>query len=176
MYKRQVTESGVDAVTGRDRVGGLIGVTNGTRIKNVKYQGIVNSIGTPVNVPYVGMLVGENINDYTEFNYGICIGYAQFVRSGRTFIRGCLGKNSVSSVSVATLYFDSTRTDARVAQFGSNARGPSSSQGIGKTTAELQTPVNYTGDFAAWGVRSGVGTGSGDYWDFGTSTQYPGLR
>ena len=36
----------------------------------------------------------------------------------------------------------------------------------GKTTAELQTPTDYTGIYAAWNV---------DLWNFGTTTQYPAL-
>ena len=172
-----VTESGVDAVTGRDRVGGLIGVTNGTRIKNVKYQGIVNSIGTPANRPYVGLLVGENISQYSTFENGICIGYAQYTYGSRglTYVNGCLGRQGTSTVSITSLYYDSTRTAARVAQFGTNGRGPSSSQGVGQTTSALQTPVDYTDIYAGWGSRSGVGTGTGDEWDFGTATEYPEL-
>ena len=49
----------------------------------------------------------------------------------------------------------------------------------GKTTAELQTPTDYTGIYAAWNVdlnRSLFSNGVGDEpWDFGTTTQYPAL-
>ena len=50
----------------------------------------------------------------------------------------------------------------------------------GKTTAELQTPTDYTGIYAAWNVDRdgpfGDGDGEGDDpWDFGTTTQYPAL-
>ena len=49
----------------------------------------------------------------------------------------------------------------------------------GKTTAELQTPTDYTGIYAAWNVdlnRSLLSNGVGDEpWDFGTTTQYPAL-
>ena len=49
----------------------------------------------------------------------------------------------------------------------------------GKSTAELQTPTDYTGIYEAWNVELGslpFGDGeSDDPWDFGTTTQYPAL-
>ena len=58
-----------------------------------------------------------------------------------------------------------------------------SAAGEGKTTAELQSPISYTSVYAAWRIdldnadqdfdRS---TGVDDFWDFGTSGQYPALK
>ena len=49
----------------------------------------------------------------------------------------------------------------------------------GKTTAELQTPTDYTGIYEAWNVELGSSPfGDGepdDPWDFGTTAQYPVL-
>ena len=42
-----------------------------------------------------------------------------------------------------------------------------SADGIGKTTSELQTPAVNTGIYAGWNP---------DFWDFGTSSQYPVLK
>lgn len=40
----------------------------------------------------------------------------------------------------------------------------------GKTTAELKAPTGYTGIYHTWN------TGGEDFWDFGTSSQYPVLK
>ncbi len=42
-----------------------------------------------------------------------------------------------------------------------------SADGIGKTTDELQSPTTHTGIYAEWNP---------DFWDFGTSVQYPVLK
>lgn len=52
----------------------------------------------------------------------------------------------------------------------------STSIGIGRTTAELQTPTGYTGIYAGWNVNLDGAPGGDDPWDFGTSSQYPVLR
>ena len=53
----------------------------------------------------------------------------------------------------------------------------------GKTTAELQAPTGYTGIYAEWLIDLDnadrdfdITTGVDDYWDFGTSSQYPALK
>lgn len=54
---------------------------------------------------------------------------------------------------------------------------------MGKTTAELQTPTGYTGIYTGWllDFDNADGdfddtTGVDDFWDFGTSGQYPALK
>ena len=42
-----------------------------------------------------------------------------------------------------------------------------SAGGIGKTTGELQSPTDNIGIYGEWNP---------DYWDFGTSSQYPVLK
>ena len=44
---------------------------------------------------------------------------------------------------------------------------PYSAGGVGKTTSELQSPTDNTGIYAEWNP---------DYWDIGTSSQYPVLK
>ena len=46
----------------------------------------------------------------------------------------------------------------------------------GKTTAELQTPTDYTGIYANWDVDIDGVSGNDNPWDFGTSSQYPILK
>ena len=52
--------------------------------------------------------------------------------------------------------------------------------GIAKTTAELQTPTDYTGIYADWDRdppdRDENARDNGDPWDFGTARQYPILK
>ncbi|WP_419913051.1 hypothetical protein [Candidatus Poriferisodalis sp.] len=66
--------------------------------------------------------------------------------------------------SITASYWDSDE---------SQATGPG---GEGKTTAELQTPTDYTGIYANWNVDLDGDGSADDPWDFGTSCQYPVLK
>ncbi|MCE2405681.1 MAG: hypothetical protein J4F43_11070, partial [Dehalococcoidia bacterium] len=65
---------------------------------------------------------------------------------------------------------------------GLTARAGHESTG-GRSTAELQSPTGYTGIYGSWNSDvddiDGDGnpaTGADDFWDFGTSSQYPALK
>ena len=78
-------------------------------------------------------------------------------------VGGLIGNNFNATVSVS--YWDTQTT------------GQSSSDGgIGKTTAELQSPTGYSGIFATWNMDLDDDGSNDDPWDFGTSTQYPVLK
>ena len=58
-----------------------------------------------------------------------------------------------------------------------------SAGGRGKTTAELQAPTGYTGIYGDWNADledaegdDNPATGADDFWDFGTSSEYPALK
>ena len=55
--------------------------------------------------------------------------------------------------------------------------------GVGKTTAQLQSPTGYTGIYRDWNADldnadgdDDDATGADDFWDFGASSQYPALK
>ena len=55
--------------------------------------------------------------------------------------------------------------------------------GEGRTTAQLQSPTGYTGIYRDWNAdldnadrNDDDATGAEDFWDFGTSSQYPALK
>ena len=52
----------------------------------------------------------------------------------------------------------------------------SSPHGVGKTTAELQSPTSYAGIYANWNVDVDGDDSADDPWDFGASCQYPVLK
>ena len=51
-----------------------------------------------------------------------------------------------------------------------------SAGGVGKTGAELVTPTDYAGIYAAWNVDLDSDGRADDPWDFGTNGQYPVLK
>ena len=66
---------------------------------------------------------------------------------------------------------------------GLTYQGRPASTPEGKSTAELQSPTGYTGIYSDWNTdvddADGDGnpaTGADDFWDFGTSSQYPALK
>ena len=187
-----VTSYATGDVSGSDVVGGLVGTNHDGSIRashaigNVSGQfyvgGLVaNNYGASIESSYatgnvsgndlVGGLVGGNDNDAV-----IHAVYATGSVSGDENVGGLIGRR-VSGVIDAS-YWD-TQTSGQ-----SSGVGEGSSDGVvGKTTAELQGPIGYTGIYAGWllDFDNADGdfddtTGVDDFWDFGTSSQYPALK
>ena len=146
---------------GRSRVGGLAGYNYG-RIRASYASGAVTGTG---NQPYVGGLVGLHNGGSIAASYA-----TGWVTGSGSVVGGLVGRNDggISSDS----YWD-TATSGQVTSPG----------GVGKTTAELQTPTGYTGIYASWNLdldnSDGDGdatTGGDDPWDFGTASDYPVVR
>ena len=143
------------------RAGGLVGINAGA-ITASYATGTVRSSGDaprlwslePVHV--VGGLAAHNSGSITA-------SYALNTVSGganhplvRTAVRGSRVDHS---------YWDSD------IEYGWRA----DAGGTGKTTAELQTPTDYTGIYANWNVDIDGDGNADDPWDFGTSSDYPTL-
>ena len=144
------------------RVGGLVGINAG-KITAAYAAGTARSSGDaprslslgPVHV--VGGLAGHNSGS-------IAASYVSNTVSGganhplvRTAVRGSRVDHS---------YWDSD------IEYGwRNDAG-----GIGKTTAELQAPTDYTGIYANWNADLDGEGSADDPWDFGTSSDYPTLN
>ncbi len=84
----------------------------------------------------------------------ITASYAVGRVTGKSGVGGLVGTGSSSSVTSS--YWDAQTTGQ------SRSAG-----GLGKTTRELQAPTANTGIYARWNA---------EWWDFGTSRQYPVLK
>lgn len=149
------------SVTGKRHVGGFVGGNIGGVITASYATGDVTGDN---HVGYVGGLVGDNAG-------GIFASYATGWVTGKgSNAGGLIGR--FFNGGVRDSYWNTTTTGK-----------VSSDGGEGKTTAELQSPVGYTGIYSAWnrdldnadGDRDAT-TGGDDPWDFGTAHQYPALR
>ena len=81
-------------------------------------------------------------------------------------------------ITITASYWD-TQTSGQTAGVGEG-----DSTGVqGRTTAQLQAPIGYTGIYSTWNADldnadgdNNTATGTDDFWDFGTSSQYPALE
>ena len=133
------------SVSGDDYIGGLVGHSYGT-ISASYAMGSVSGSGDDI-----GGLVGRNGNGAITASYAA----GRVSTSGDTFyIGGLVGYDEGGEITAS--YWD-TQTTGQVGSYG----------GVGKTTAELQSPTANSGIYAYW--DAGV-------WDFGNSRQYPALK
>ena len=147
------------SVSGRNNyVGGLVGENSGGAITASYATGSVSG-GNNV----VGGLVGYNRGG------AIIASYATGSVSGNSSVGGLVGVNS-RGAAITDSYWN---TDI----FGAGAAGE------GRTTAQLQSPTGYTGIYRDWNAdldnadrNDDDATGADDFWDFGTSSQYPALK
>ena len=151
-------------VLGKTYVGGLTGsadtitVSYATGNVSGEYQigGLTGSVGGGPD-----RLDGTIINSYS-------IGW---VTGGEGSVGGLAGSSNDNATVIASYW--NTQTSGQ----------PTSAAGEGKTTAELQSPTGYTGIYANWHIDLDnadqdfdQSTGRDDYWDFGTSSQYPAVK
>ncbi|MCY3913922.1 MAG: cadherin domain-containing protein [Chloroflexi bacterium] len=166
-------------VTGRARVGGLVG--------NI-YQGAVSVSYAATAVTGsdwdIGGLVGRNDRGT------ISAGYATGAVTNLHRVAGLVGNNSGGTIeaSYATgavrgerdpggLLGGRSSGTITASYWDTATSGQSTSGGgVGQTTSGLQTPVGYTGIYAAWNVDVDGVTGTDDPWHFGTGSQYPALK
>ena len=104
-----------------------------------------------VNSYYGGGLVGSMFSSQNRITASYAIGSV----TDSSNAGGLVGWAN-SGATFTTSYWD-TQTTGR-----SDSAG-----GTGKTTRELQTPTGHTGIYAEWNA---------EWWDFGTSRQYPALK
>ncbi len=165
----RVTDSFVTGrVTGRDMVGGLIGYNSP--------QGDVHSSYAAVQVTgeiKVGGLVGDSSGRVTD---SFVTGRA----TGRNVVGGLVGINAgaiTTSYATGSVLASSTaygdlvgkdsglRSHVAASYFDTSTSGDS--DGEGRTTAQLQAPTSASGIYADWSTAA---------WNFGTAGQYPALQ
>ena len=150
--------------------GGLVGYSYGARI-SASYARVSVNV-TNSHDAHVGGLVGEIADNTTpdpDVPATIDTSYARVAVSETgtgTRTLGALVARSTATARVTNSYYDSTATSSPLGSAGA----------AGKTTAELQNPVCYTGDYAGWNVDLD-GDGAADQpWYFGGGSDYPVLQ
>ena len=138
---------------GGSRLGGLVGYLHTTGAIAGSYAtGSVTATGTAGGL--TGVLRGSLEASYATGQ----------VQSGGTYVGGLVGL--IRGAGAVTHSYWDTATSGQ-----SNSAG-----GMGKTTAELQTPTGYNGIYADWNVDLDADGTNDDPWDFGTNSEYPVLK
>ena len=194
-------------VSGMNAVGGLIGaVSDVTQVIEASYAtGNVSGSGARLTDSDSGFIICDLVGGFTlsgpaetttstgggvgglvgsSCGY-IQVSYATGAVSGTTAVGGMVGSGRL--IRAQSSYWDLETSGAHVGVGEDDANDNGVIDGTellrlgvgGKTTAELQTPTDYTGIYEAWNVELGSSPfGDGepdDPWDFGTTTQYPAL-
>ena len=164
-------------VIGNGIVGGLVGYffTGQNVIGNDSTVIASYSTGSVSGETRVGGLVGT-LSSQSGGISRIVASYSTGRVSGSTNIGGLVGSNRRGTVS--DTYWD-TQTSGQTTGVGEG-----DSTGVqGRTTAQLQSPIGYAGIYSTWNADldnadgdDNSATGSDDFWDFGTSSQYPALK
>ena len=165
-YSGSITASyATGSVTGNGGVGGLVGRMGLHRYYSSLNDASISSIaasyatGNVTGNSGVGGLVGGIYAEYSRRSsnrHSITGSYATGNVTGSNGVGGLVGTRFSDIVTVSISYWD-TQTTGQSGSYG----------GAGKTTRELQSPTGHTGIYAKWNA---------EWWDFGTSRQYPALK
>ena len=192
--KTVIASYATGSVTGSDDyVGGLVGYAGSGATFTASY-----ATGNVSGDSYIGGLVGSAASGITVIagyatgsvtassSVGGLVGFGPSARviasyatgrvSGVSAVGGLFGYGAGTTFIAS--YWDTGTSGQRSGVGGENVAGAE-----GKTTAELQSPTGNTGIYVAWNtdlddadVDGNPATGAEDYWDFGTSSQYPALK
>ena len=143
--------------------GGLVGSLNRVTLTASYATGAVSAAGANAN-SYAGGLVGLVVRSASVITASYATGA---VTAGTGANTGGLAGLLFSGATAVNSYWD-TETS------GITGTGA----GLGKTTAELQSPTAYgtTGIYSDWNVDVGGTSANDDPWDFGYAVQYPVLK
>ena len=163
--------------------GGLVGA-------NIRTDIIASySTGHIEGFNLIGGLVGLNLINTINSSYSIgrvtAVGFGPPPAAG-----GLIGNDAdttaagvVSNTNYVATYWDTERSTFAVGLGSPPVNVPRQTNPEGKTSAELQAPTDYTGIYAAWRADldnddgdDDPATGIDDFWDFGSSTEYPALK
>ena len=154
-YGGIISSYATGSVSGGNNVGGLVGYNRSGTISASYATGSVAGDGDDI-----GGLVGRSTGGSITTSYAV----GRVSTSGDTFyVGGLVGYQEGGDITAS--YWD-TETTGQVGSYG----------GVGKTTAELQSPAGYTGIYAEWNLDLDDDGNSDDPWDFGDAGQYPVLK
>ncbi len=135
-----------------ENIGGLVGYSGNTTITSTYAIGIVNGGQSAVGALVGGASGGAITVSYTANSVTMRI--SGFRSTSSRSVGGLIGsEDSDNNTSIIDSYWD-TQVAGLTGQRG-------------KTTRELQSPTANTGIYANWNAN---------WWDFGTSRQYPVLK
>ena len=194
-------------VSGMDAVGGLVGATSDVfQVIEASYAtGNVSGSGARLTASDAGFIICDLVGAFTLSGPAetttstgggvgglvgsscgwIQVSYATGAVSGTAAVGGLVGSGRFAKGQSS--YWDVETSGVRVGVGEDDANDNGVIDGTerlrlgvgGKTTAELQTPTDYTGIYEAWDVELGSSPfGDGepdDPWDFGTTAEYPVL-
>ena len=187
---RIISSYATGSVSGSERyVGGLVGrVSSG--YANERENWVISSYATGSVKGGVGVggLVGalhqSSGGGVPTNKIGVVASYATGSVQGTSEVGGLVGDIGVENtdptkgITITASYWD-TQTSGQVTGVGDG--DPTGVQG--RTTAQLQAPIGYTGIYSTWNADldnadgdNNSATGTDDFWDFGTSSQYPALK
>ena len=163
-------------VTSINQVGGLTGISSDSNTATIISS---YATGNVTGDRQVGGLLGRQGGTAGTGLVGAIISsYATGSVSGNSSSVGGLVGTNVRESMVTASYWD-TQTSGQTAGVG----GGDSTGVQGRTTAQLQSPTGYAGIYSAWDADldntdgdDNSATGTDDFWDFGTSSQYPALK
>ena len=192
------------SVSGAESVGGLVGDNTGAIIAGCAAGSVSGHATTPGEA--IGGLVGHHqapgyviashaSGDVTVGSQnnvvGGLIGYSRgpvtasyavgSVTGGGRYVSALIGQNlarladsywNTETAGGIDYYVGKYRSGQGIVNNLRNDLRP----GVGKTTAELQSPTGYAGIYANWNVDLDGDGQADDPWDFGTASQYPTLQ
>ena len=163
-------------VTSINQVGGLTGISSDSNTATIISS---YATGNVTGDRQVGGLLGRQGGTAGTGLIGAIISsYATGSVSGNSSSVGGLVGTNVRESMVTASYWD-TQTSGQTAGVGEG-----DSTGVrAQTTAQLKSPIGYTGIYSTWNADldnadgdNNSATGTDDFWDFGTSSQYPALK
>ena len=187
---RIISSYATGSVSGSERyVGGLVGrVSSG--YANERENWVISSYATGSVKGGVGVggLVGalhqSSGGGVPTNKIGVVASYATGSVRGTSEVGGLVGDIGVENtdptkgITITASYWD-TQTSGQATGVGDG--DPTGVQG--RTTAQLQSPIGYAGIYSPWNADldnadgdDNSATGTDDFWDFGTSSQYPALK
>ena len=180
-YVHHVALPGIDIVSSNKDVGALVGFIQG----NQAAVGAAYATGIISGGNQTGGLVGSN-QGY------VVTSWTDVTVNGARHVGGVVGHNrgSVHGVYALGMVLGTTRSHGVVGWNGGGYVGHSyynsdnhdeGTDELGKTTAELQEPTDYSGIYAEWDLDTDRTDNAGfnrqgDPWNFGGSSDYPKLR
>ena len=163
-------------VTSINQVGGLTGISSDSNTATIISS---YATGNVTGDRQVGGLLGRQGGTAGTGLVGAIISsYATGSVSGNSSSVGGLVGVNVRESMVTASYWD-TQTSGQT-----TGVGVGDSTGVqAQTTAQLKSPIGYTGIYSTWNADldnadgdNNTATETDDFWDFGTNSQYPALK
>ena len=156
------------AAVGTNSVGGITGINQGTGAEILSSYSTASVRG----VSQVGGLVGRFGSGAITHAYAT--GAVARASGTLTTFGGLIG-TAVATAGITASYYDTTTSGCVSGSTTGCTGSAGGSAVVGKTTAELKSPTDYTGIYSAWSANLDGVAGNDAPWDFGTTADYPAL-